>query len=135
MVAGVKARHAARAITPFRIRQWEIWYDSLPWGGPDSINLEALPSFSLKTYEAPPVDPSPDQLQVDEMIATAGEDERGHPRLCFERGKDLMHYPRAISTVAYDGNLLDGSMRQPKKRNRDREWRLIWLNGKEVICF
>lgn len=56
------------------------------------------------------------------MISTAGEDEHGHPRLGYDRGQDIMTYPRAKSTVAYNNHRLDGSKKVPKKRKRDGEW-------------
>ena len=60
--------------------------------------------------------------QVQGMIATAGEDENGHPRLAYERGRDLLTYPRAQSKVSYNNHRLDGSRRTAKKRRREGEW-------------
>ena len=101
---------------------------ALPWQGLHSIPQHKIPPFDLASTPLPQQVPSSTSSEdpsvtksVEEMMASAGYDEHSHPRLGYDQGKDLMTYPRAKSTVAYNKQCLDGSFKIPKKRKREGE--------------
>jgi hypothetical protein len=111
--------------TKARVNSWEAFMNALPWDG--QVTRSKIPSFCMIPSPEPqelirPVEEQEVDHQVDDMIATAGEDEFGHPRLAYEKGQDLLAYPRVQSTVAYNKLRLDGTKRQGKKRKASSEW-------------
>jgi hypothetical protein len=120
---GLRQRYSWHVFTEDRVAAWDKFMGTLPWDGSASIPDSMVPLFGLAPFQ--PLTSSSnaesDAVEVQHMIAGVGEDEKGHPRMYFHQGQDCLHYPRAVSTVAYNDLRLDGTKRQPKKRKRESE--------------
>lgn len=130
--------------TERRQREWRVFFERYPWGGLVDVEEDHRPPFVIPEF---PAGTDGGRGQVGDLMMTAGEDEQGRPRLYFERGMDLLSYPRAPSRASFGKFLLDGSSR-PKRHLTDGESKgPCFLSGgrargenvgfllvKEVVC-
>lgn len=104
---------SSHIFTDHRIDDWQRFWGAYPWDGLGDLAAEDAPSFYVPAFPDAPTFVGDEE--VEDLMRVAGEDKEGRPRLYFDKGMDMLTYPRGRSKTTYSGFHLDGTAHQKKR--------------------